>query len=93
MPLDVNGDNAQFKNFVDFANQAIQANPEKGRKSIAQANGTTALGDRTIKVNDNDVLGKWRRSQEVEEAGLTMSRSRRPPGHVGDCLWVQTASP
>ncbi|MBQ7457297.1 MAG: hypothetical protein IJS54_06815 [Desulfovibrio sp.] len=67
--LDVNGYTSQFKQFVDFANNEIQTNGKKGQTSIAQLDGTTTLGDSTIKVNTNDTVGKLgARTQDIKDA-------------------------
>jgi len=68
MPLDVNGYSDQFRNFLDFANKEIQANATKGRTSVAQADQSAALGNRTITANSNDKVGKWFRSRDVKDA-------------------------
>ncbi|MBQ7738398.1 MAG: hypothetical protein IJT59_01920 [Desulfovibrionaceae bacterium] len=69
MSLDVNGYNAQFKNFIDFANHEIATKGSKGKTSIAQLSGTTDLGDRTIKANNDDKVGRWgTRPHDIQEA-------------------------
>ncbi len=67
MTLDVNGYSSQFNNFVNFATQQIQTGGAKGRTSIAQLDAETTLGDRTIKANSRDTVGKWFRSRTLKD--------------------------
>lgn len=69
MSFDVSGYNAQFRNFLDFANNEIQTNGKKGKTSVAQVTTLTAgLEARTITANAGDKVGKWSRSQEMKDA-------------------------
>ena len=65
--LDVNGYNAQFRNFVDFAQTQVEANPTKGQKAVAKMGEATPLGDRTITANNDDKVGKWKRADDVKD--------------------------
>ncbi|MBQ7608919.1 MAG: hypothetical protein IJU76_13285, partial [Desulfovibrionaceae bacterium] len=69
MTLDLNGYNAQFKNFVDFANNEIQTSGKSGQTSIAQVGGDNGLGGHVIKANTNDTVGKLGvRAQDIKDA-------------------------
>ena len=59
MPLSI--DNAQFDQFVRFAEQAMQAGKAKTIASLG-AEGATGLAARDIKPGSGDSLGAWRRS-------------------------------
>lgn len=65
--FDVNGYNAQFRNFVDFAQSQVQANPTKGQKSVAMMGEATPLGSHTITANNDDKVGKWKRADDVKD--------------------------
>ncbi|MBQ7457113.1 MAG: hypothetical protein IJS54_05885 [Desulfovibrio sp.] len=65
--FDVNGYNAQFRNFVDFAQSQVEANPTKGQKSVAKMGEETSLGNHTITANNDDKVGKWKRAEDVKD--------------------------
>jgi len=65
MALDINGYNATFKAFTDFATQSIEAGE---KKAIARADGTGGLANRTIQPASGDWVGKIRRSNESRDA-------------------------
>ena len=53
MALDINGYNATFKAFTDFATQSVKAGDTK---AIARAGGEGALAGRTITAAQGDSL-------------------------------------
>ena len=57
MPLSI--DNAQFDQFVRFAEQAMQAGKAKTIASLG-AEGATGLAARDIKPGSGDSVGAWR---------------------------------
>ena len=65
MALDINGYNATFKAFADFAAKSIEAGE---KKAIARADGTGGLANRTIQPASGDWVGKIRRSNESRDA-------------------------
>ncbi len=65
MALDINGYNATFKAFTDFAAKSIEAGE---KKAIARADGTGGLANRTIQPASGDWVGKIRRSNESRDA-------------------------
>ena len=73
MALDINGYNATFKAFTDFAAQSVNAGDAK---AIARAGGEGALAGRTITAAQGDSLRhifKWTRS-EANQAANNIAR-------------------
>ncbi len=65
MALDINGYNATFKAFTDFAAKSIEAGE---KKAIARADGTGGLANRTIQPASGDWVGRIGRSNESRDA-------------------------
>ena len=63
MPLSI--DNAQFDQFVRFAEQAMQAGKAKTIASLG-AEGATGLAARDIKPGSGDSVGAWRVSMRSD---------------------------
>ena len=80
MPLSI--DNAQFDQFVRFAEQAMQAGKAKTIASLG-AEGATGLAARGIKPGSGDSVGAWRVSMGSDPMDTTsrsaMSATSRPP--------------
>ena len=71
MALDINGYNATFKAFTDFATQSVEAGKSK---AVARAGGEGALAGRTITAAKHDWVGRTRTTPRATSSG-TPSRT------------------
>ena len=65
MGIDINGYSAQFKQFVDFAEQSLKTS---GKSTIARTDSDTAFSGSTITVQKNDRVGAFFRNKTVKNA-------------------------